>query len=110
MDFKKYQKLSRKTAVYPNRGKNFIYPAFGLAGESGEVCEIVKRIVRGDNGGLVDKELKDELSKELGDVLWYLSQLASEFELSFEEIAKGNIEKLKLRQKRGKLKGKGSNR
>jgi len=109
MDFKKYQKLSRKTAIYPGAGKNFVYPTLGLSGESGEVAEIIKRIIR-DKNGAVDEETKAALSKELGDVLWYLTQLATEFDISLEEIALNNIEKLKSRKDRGLLHGKGDNR
>ena len=109
MTFKEYQRLSRKTAIYPGVGKNFVYPALGLSGESGEVAEIVKRIIR-EKKGLIDKESKKAISKELGDVLWYLTQLAAEFNISLEEIAKQNIEKLKSRKVRGLLHGKGNNR
>ena len=109
MDFKEYQKLSRETAIYPGAGKNFIYPALGLAGETGEVAEIIKRVLR-DNNNLIDDRVKAELTKELGDVLWYLSQLATETGLSFDEIASKNIEKLQDRKNRGALHGKGNNR
>lgn len=107
--FKDYQQLSRKTAVYPGKDKNFIYPTLGLAGESGEVAEKIKKIIR-DKKGLIDKETKLEIAKELGDVLWYVSQLATELKLSLEEIATNNISKLFSRQKRNKLSGDGDNR
>lgn len=109
MTFKEYQKKSRKTAIYPDKGKNFIYPTLGLAGEAGEVAEKMKKVIR-DKGGKIDKNTKEEISKELGDVLWYVSQLATELGLSLEKITFDNIEKLKSRQKRGKLKGSGDNR
>ena len=109
MTFKEYQKLSRKTAIYPDLNKNFIYPTLGLAGETGEVVENIKKIVR-DKNKLIDKKTKSELSKELGDVLWYLSQLAAELNISLDEIAVKNIEKLQSRKKRGTLRGKGNNR
>lgn len=109
MDFQEYQKLSRETAVYPEAGKNFVYPTLGLAGESGEVAEIIKRVIR-DKNGIADEETKTALVKELGDVLWYLAQVAAEFGLSFDEIAVTNIEKLKSRKDRGMLHGKGDNR
>jgi len=109
MTFKEYQKLSRKTAIYPDLNKNFIYPTLGLAGETGEVVENIKKIVR-DKNKLIDKKTKSELSKELGDVLWYLSQLAAELNISLDEIAVKNIEKLQSRKKRGVLRGKGNNR
>jgi len=109
MTFKEYQKLSRETAIYPDLNKNFIYPTLGLAGETGEVVENIKKIVR-DKNKLIDKKTKSELSKELGDVLWYLSQLAAELNISLDEIAVKNIEKLQSRKKRGALHGKGNNR
>lgn len=109
MDFQEYQKLSRETAIYPEAGKNFVYPALGLAGETGEVSEIIKRIIR-DNNNIADEKVKEELLKELGDVLWYLCQLAAEFNLSFDEIAKENIKKLRDRKARGVLHGKGNER
>ena len=109
MNFDEYQKRSRKTAVYPKIGKDIVYPTLGVVGESGEVAEKVKKILR-DDGGKLSKEKIRELSKEMGDVLWYLANLASELKLSFGDIAKQNIEKLSDRQKRGKLKGSGDNR
>ena len=109
MDFKEYQKKSRKTAIYPKIGKNFVYPALGLGDEAGEVLGKVKKIFR-DKKGIVSKETKEEIKKELGDVLWYLSQIASELNLSFDEVAEFNIEKLASRMERGKLHGNGDNR
>lgn len=109
MDFEEYQKQSRKTAIYPNRDNNFVYPTIGLSGEVGEVSEKVKKIIRDDNG-VASEEKKLEVEKELGDVLWYISQLASEFGLSLDSIAEKNIEKLFSRLERGKIKGSGDNR
>jgi NTP pyrophosphatase (non-canonical NTP hydrolase) len=109
LDFKNYQKLSRKTAIYPNKGKNFIYPTLGLVGEAGEVAEKVKKIIRDKNSKL-DRETKEAIKKELGDVLWYLAQIATELNFSLEEIARINLEKLFSRKKRGKIKGSGDNR
>ncbi|MEK7624417.1 MAG: nucleoside triphosphate pyrophosphohydrolase family protein [Patescibacteria group bacterium] len=109
MTFEEYQKISRETAIYPDKDKNFIYPTLGLAGEAGEIAEKIKKVLR-DKSGIVDEETRKEISKELGDVLWYLSQLATEMELSLEEIASLNIEKLKSRKERGALHGSGDNR
>lgn len=109
MDFKEYQEKSRKTAVYPNRDNNFVYPTIGLSGEVGEVSEKVKKIIRDDEGA-VSEEKKSEIEKELGDVLWYVSQLASEFGLSLDSIAERNIKKLFSRLERGKIQGSGDNR
>jgi len=109
MDFKEYQKKTQETAIYPNIGDNFIYPTLGLAGEAGEVAEKVKKILR-DDGGAISKEKKEELKKELGDVLWYVSQVATEIGLSLGDIAEFNIEKLLSRKERGKIQGSGDDR
>ena len=109
MDFGDYQKLSRKTAIYPQKGKNFIYPTLDLADEAGEVAEKIKKVLR-DNQGIIDQPRKEEIAKELGDVLWYLAQIATELGLSLEEVAKGNLKKLSSRQKRKRLSGSGDNR
>lgn len=111
MNFKEYQKKSRKTAVYPKSKycDGIFYPTLGLSGEAGEVAEKVKKVLRDDNG-VVTKEKKEELKKELGDVLWYVSQIATDLKLSLDDIAKTNLEKLSSRLKRGKLKGSGDNR
>lgn len=109
MNFEEYQEKSRKTAIYPNAGSDLIYPTLGLASESGEVAGKIKKIIR-DKGGSVDEETKEMIKKELGDVLWYVSQLATELGLSLDEIADKNIEKLYSRMERGKLQGSGDNR
>lgn len=107
--FDVYQYKSQETAVYPDKGDNLYYPALGLAGEAGEVCEKIKKIMR-DKMGVITREDALELSKELGDVLWYISALASELDVSLSIIAEKNIEKLSSRQERGKLLGSGDNR
>lgn len=109
MTFNDYQQESRKTALYPDLGSNFIYPTLGLAGETGEVAEKIKKIIRDDNG-FVSEEKRQEIKKEMGDVLWYLAQLATELNLSLDEIAWYNIEKLFSRKERGALNGSGDNR
>lgn len=109
MTFKEYQEEARKTAIYPNLGSNFIYPTLGLVGEAGEVAEKIKKVIR-DSGGVVSEEKKQELTKELGDVLWYIANLSVELDLSMEEVALKNLEKLKSRQERNELHGSGDNR
>jgi NTP pyrophosphatase (non-canonical NTP hydrolase) len=103
-----YQRLSRRTAEYP-RGAWLAYPALGLAGEAGEVAEHAKKAIR-DDGGKVFSERREALAAELGDVLWYVAQLASELELDLDAIAAGNLEKLLSRQRRGVLSGSGDDR
>ena len=109
MDFKTYQKKARETAQYPNLGENNIYPTLGLVGEAGEVAEKVKKVIR-DKNGLFDEEAKKAIKKELGDVLWYLSNLCTEFNFSLEDVAVQNLEKLNLRAAKGKISGSGDDR
>jgi NTP pyrophosphatase (non-canonical NTP hydrolase) len=73
------------------------------------VAEHAKKAIR-DDGGLVSDERRSAMAKELGDVLWYVSQLASELGLELEEIATANLEKLLSRQRRGVLSGSGDER
>jgi len=73
------------------------------------VAEKIKKVLR-DNNGVVSGEEKEEIKKELGDVLWYLAQISTELNLSLDEVAKFNIEKLASREKRNKLHGSGDNR
>jgi NTP pyrophosphatase (non-canonical NTP hydrolase) len=109
MDFAEYQSLSRRTATYPHAGEDLTYPALGLCGEAGEVAEKVKKTLR-DDGGVLTDERREALSRELGDVLWYLSQVATEAGLDLEEIAAENLDKLFSRQERGVLRGSGDDR
>ena len=109
MELKDYQRESRKVAKYVAAGKNFIYPTLGLAGEAGEVADVVKKIMR-DDGMKVLPEKREELRKELGDVLWYVAQVATEFDLDLEDIAQTNLTKLFSRMERGVLGGSGNDR
>ena len=109
MTFDEYQKRSRETAIYYSKDNNYIYPILGLVGEAGEIAEKIKKVLR-DNGGVVDERAKMEIAKELGDVLWYVSQLSTEMGLSLEDIAISNIEKLTSRKERGVIHGDGDNR
>jgi NTP pyrophosphatase (non-canonical NTP hydrolase) len=107
--FDEYQKFAKSTALYPKIGKGFIYPALGLAGETGEVLEKIKKLFR-DKKGVVGKEDKEELAKELGDILWYVSAISSELGLKLDYVAQKNVEKLTSRKTRDKIHGSGDNR
>jgi NTP pyrophosphatase (non-canonical NTP hydrolase) len=107
--FSEYQDRSRATAVYPNAGDNIVYPALGLCGEAGETAEKVKKAIR-DDGGTLTEERRAAIAAELGDVLWYVAQLATEAGLDLEEVAEANLEKLASRQRRSVLQGSGDNR
>ena len=110
LDFKTYQERARSTAVYPGMGEgNWIYPALGLAGETGEICEKIKKCIRDDDGKMKPERLAD-IEKELGDVLWYIAALGSELGLDMETIAERNLAKLAHRKKNGKIHGDGDHR
>jgi NTP pyrophosphatase (non-canonical NTP hydrolase) len=108
MEISEYQRLSRRTAEYP-REAWLAYPALGLAGEAGEVAEHAKKAIR-DDAGAVSSQRREMMAKELGDVLWYVAQLASELELDLDEVAQANLDKLLSRQRRGVLSGSGDDR
>lgn len=113
MNLSDYQKESRVTATYPDVDNNFVYPTLGLVGEAGELAEKVKKLMR-DKGMFtpdqVTDEIKTEVLKELGDVLWYTAQLATEFQVDLSEVAEMNIAKLQSRMERNVLNGDGDNR
>ena len=104
-----YQKRAQKTAIYPNRGKNFIYPTLGFVGEAGELANKVKKVFRDDEGRM-SEEVRQAILNEIGDVLWYMAALCTELKTSISGVAKKNLEKLESRQKRGVLPGSGDNR
>jgi NTP pyrophosphatase (non-canonical NTP hydrolase) len=109
VNFSDYQNKSRATAKYPVIGHGVIYPTLGLTNEAGEVAGKIKKIFR-DKEGLISDADREALQSELGDVLWYLSQTATELDLSLDEIAEHNIHKLLDRLARGKIQGDGDNR
>jgi NTP pyrophosphatase (non-canonical NTP hydrolase) len=109
MTFKEYQNLSKRTALYPEFGARWVYPALGLASEAGEVADKIKKVIR-DHGGEISDERRAGIQQELGDVLWYVAQLCSDLDLSMAETAQMNLDKLFSRQDRGKLGGSGDER
>jgi NTP pyrophosphatase (non-canonical NTP hydrolase) len=109
LTFNEYADNAHKTALYPDRGDNIYYPAFGLCGESGEIAEKIKKMIR-DGDGILTDELRSSLAKELGDVLWYIAALSHEIGFELEDIAKMNNEKLLDRLARNKIKGSGDDR
>jgi NTP pyrophosphatase (non-canonical NTP hydrolase) len=109
MNFTDYQQKAKATAKYPVIGHGVIYPTLGLTNEAGEVAGKIKKVFR-DKDGIISDETREALKAELGDVLWYLAQVATELNLSLDEIAEHNIAKLLDRQARGKIQGDGDNR
>ena len=109
MTFDEYQKASTSTAEYSEFFVPWVYIALGIAGESGELVDKLKKVGRNNNGVFTD-EAKVEIQKEIGDVLWYLSQLCEQLGLSLDETAKMNRAKLESRKTRGVIKSRGDNR
>lgn len=109
MNFAEYQAKAATTALYPNQGNNLYYPALGLGGETGEVLNKIKKVMR-DHHGEVTDEFREILKQELGDVLWYISALATELGLNLDDIAQTNLEKLFSRKQRGVITGNGDDR
>lgn len=109
MQLHDYQEAARATALYPNIKGCALYPILGLCGEAGEVAEKMKKILR-DHSGVMSPAHKGEIAKELGDVLWYLTNIAVDLGFSLEAIARMNLEKLTSRQQRNQLHGSGDNR
>jgi len=109
MNFNDYQTNSRKTAGYPAIGHPVIYPTLGLVNEAGEVAGKIKKVFR-DKDGEISEETRSALKAELGDVLWYIAQICTELDLSLDEVADYNLEKLYSRLGRGKIRGDGDDR
>jgi NTP pyrophosphatase (non-canonical NTP hydrolase) len=109
LDFHTYQQRSRATACYPDAGANPIYPTLGLCGEAGEVADKVKKVLR-DQGGEFSAEVITALQLELGDVLWYVAQLATELGLELDQVAQANLDKLASRSARNVISGSGDSR
>lgn len=112
MTLDEYQKNARGTAVYPDHAR-VLYPALKLAGEAGEVAEKVGKLMRDEQfvpGDELTDQQRDSLVKELGDVLWYVANMAADLGVSLEHVGTVNIDKLASRQARGKLGGSGDDR
>ncbi|MFN2202707.1 MAG: nucleoside triphosphate pyrophosphohydrolase family protein [Caldilineaceae bacterium] len=107
--FQKYQEESRKTWSRIHTDHPIVYPTLGLTNEAGEVAGKVKKIFR-DKDGVISDEDREALKAELGDVLWYLTQICTDLGLSLEEVAEANISKLFSRLERGQIQGDGDNR
>ncbi len=108
MTFEEYQRKDVATAIY-GAGNRVVYPTLGLCGEAGEVAEKIKKVLR-DKEGVFLVEDKEQIKKELGDVLWYIANIANDLFINMDDIAKGNIEKLNSRKERGVIHGSGDNR
>lgn len=104
-----YQAAALRTAASRDKKNELLHLVLGLVGESGEIAEKFKKWIR-DDGSDEARLDRDDLQKELGDVLWYLAVLADYLDLSLDDIAGANVTKLASRQQRGVLGGSGDDR
>lgn len=113
MKFNEYQtkaiKFDMAQPKHDLNGGGFVEKVLGLAGEAGETADKFKKIIR-DKGGRISATDRGEIIKELGDVLWYTSAIATYLEVPFDEVAQLNLKKLEARAKRGVLGGEGDDR
>ena len=108
MTLNEYQQHALETAIYPD-DRRIIYPTLGLTGEAGEVADKVKKVIR-DAHEEFTPEKKQEIMKEIGDVLWYCATLSHDLGYDLEEVARTNVEKLRSRMERHRITGSGDNR
>ena len=98
-----------RTARDKDAPDEFMHLVLGLVGEAGEIAEKVKKWVR-DKDSDVARLDRDDLAAELGDVLWYSAVLANFLDLSLNDVAQRNVDKLADRQRRNVLGGSGDSR
>ncbi len=111
MTLLEYQVAAIDTAIYPNQNsfQGLVYCALKLNGEAGEVAEHIGKSIR-DDASILTPDREELIACELGDVLWYLANMAEELGLTLNEIAQMNLQKLASRKARGALGGSGDNR
>ncbi len=109
MDFNDYQQRAEKFDLNPQmaRDDKIVICSLGIAGEGGEVADHIKKALRGDCSL---EEKKEDVLKEMGDVLWYLALLAKAYDTTLEDVARLNINKLASRNERKVMRGSGDYR
>lgn len=110
MTFEEYQKTAPATAIYhPDPIMDKTIWVLGIAGEASEIAEKWKKIVAYKDSVISFEDIT-EMSKEIGDVLWYLTLFAESLGIKMEDVAAANLAKLASRKERGVQKGQGDNR
>lgn len=105
-DFARYQEQSFTTWQPIRTDHAIVYPTLGLVNEAGELAGKVKKIFR-DKDGVISEADRLALKSELGDVLWYLTQICTQLDLELAEVAQANIDKILSRKQRGTIGGEG---
>ena len=108
MDFNKYQKETKETWISTGESSDLARLALGVCDGAGAVACKVKKAFRKDSVPL--DTLKKDLTKELGDVLYYVARLAAHYDINLNDVANNNLDKLIDRKERGVLKGSGDYR
>ena len=129
MDFREYQIKAHSTAIYPRiiviknqkdiqtahrlgietADISYIYPILGLCGETGELANKIKKVIR-DDGFEISEEKKKQIKKEKGDIKWYDAESDTELGISSNESATENLKELQIRQVKNLIKGSGDDR
>jgi len=109
MNLNEYQQLALRTSRPKDAKDELFHLLLSLCGESGEIAEKAKKIVRDHDSDFSKFDTKD-LTKELGDVLWYVAVIANYFDIELDTVGKVNIEKLASRFERGVIGGSGDER
>ena len=105
-----YQERAHETADYKGMNEeDYTYPVMGLAEEAGEVSGKFAKAVR-DCDGIIDDERRQAIKKELGDVCWFVAEIATCLGLSLEDVMRANLDKLASRKARGVIHGSGDDR
>lgn len=107
--FREYDEATKQSDLKFPDSDSLWYVTLGITGESGEIADLVKRVIREDNGKPTEKR-RELLLKECGDVLWYLNKLTRLLGSSLSEVSEMNIKKLTKRMKAGTIKGSGNDR
>ena len=105
MTLNRYQKEAAKNKAFPEKYA-IIYPTIGVLNEAGEMAGKIKKWMRGD----VPTLNIPDLVSEMGDVLWYLASLATDLNVTLEDVALNNIEKITKRREKNMIKGDGDHR
>ena len=108
MKINEYQLHAHGFALY-NGEKGWAYPWLGLSEECGELNGKMAKIIRDKDGTMSDED-KQAIMKELGDVCWFVAEIATQMNVSLERVMQMNIDKLESRKARNVIHGSGDDR